>query len=416
MATEIVMPKLGLTMTEGRVSRWLKNEGEVIKKGEPVVEVTTEKATTEVESPGEGILGKILVEEGTEVEVGTVIGVIVKQGEEIPTEFQSVDAPAEVVSQPSTSAESSGEPDQLDDGERDPRKEQAPPINLGQKVRATPKAKKMAKNHGLDLTGITGSGPQGRIVSRDVEKYLEQADKKQLVEIDRAEQAPEGEELKGLRKVIADRMSSSAREKPHVTLNMEADPGKLLALHGRIKKEHSEEIKISFNDLLVKAVGISLRNFPELNGYIIDSRVVKRDQVNMGIAVAAQEGLVVPVIKDVNSKSLKEVSSESRELIERARNNSLKPEDVEDGTFTVTNLGMFNVLNFTPIINPPEIAILGIGKIKETPVVKNGRVVPGKVMHLSLSFDHRAVDGAEAAQFLNILTEIIQEPEKIWVL
>lgn len=421
MATEVVMPKLGLTMTEGTINRWLKQEGEQVEKDEPLLEVSTEKVVTEVEASASGILGKIIVPEGGTVEVATPIAFITAPGEEIPkTAVPAYAASSCAERRPNQASEEAPEPlVQL-------------PLAKS-RVKASPKAKKMAGERGIDLSLLKGSGPGGRIIAKDIGQYIppsapapEPAPAPAPVPELVSAPSPWGDEvieIKGIRKVIAERMTQSFTEKPHVTLNVRVDVSELQKLRRKINTHlqgdgasGAEISKISFNDLLLKLTALSLTRHRNMNAIIEGNRIVRRGEINIGLAVALDEGLIVPVVRSADRRSLKEIAVETKDLVKRARENLLTQDEFQGGTFTLSNLGMFGVENFTPIVNPPEVAILGVGQINRVPLVEENEIIIKPVIYLSLSFDHRATDGAQAAIFLKTLKDLIEEPQLIWLL
>jgi len=348
-------------MSEGTVVQWFKREGEKVEKGEPVVEVLSDKVTYEVEAPASGIIRKIMAEEGVDVPVAETLAVITAPDEELP----EVEAIAE-----------------------------APVERVEKRVLASPAAKRVAKEHGVDLAQVKGTGPEGRIVEEDVKRFIEEAKVARKIR----QVIP----LSGIRKTAAERVSLSAKTAPHSTITMGVDVTNA--------KKLREKFQVSYTDVLVKAVAEALTEHSVMNSTLEKDQIKIFEDVNVGVAVATEAGLVVPVIHNADKKSLKEVSSALKELVERAREGKLTREELSGGTFTITNLGMFGVDTFTPIINPPETAILGVGRIVEKPVVVDKKIVVKPVMQLSLSFDHRVVDGAPAAQFLQKVKEIIESP------
>ncbi|HHV08508.1 MAG TPA: 2-oxo acid dehydrogenase subunit E2 [Firmicutes bacterium] len=440
MAQEVLMPKLGLTMTEGTICAWLKPDGSYVNKGDPIFEVETDKITNKVEAMDEGIL-KIVLPEGSTAKVTQVVGYLLAEGEEIPAEAADVAAPATATAAPQEEVKAAAVP-------AEPKKE---PV----RVRATPAAKRRARESGIDLTQVTGTGPGGRIVEADVESYLEQ--QKELpatlpsegeisapvkatptavklardLGIDLAELsqerrltkrdvlaaallAEEGEEervpLAGMRKVIAQHMLESWTVAPHVTINMEVEMDRARAIRKELNADCTQEDRISYNDLIIKAAAQALTEYPALNGTIDAEEIIYHNYVHMGVAVALEDGLIVPVVRHADKKSLREVAREVKDLAQRARAERLSLDEVTGSTFTVTNLGMFGVDDFTPIINQPESAILGVGTIKERPVVVDGSIDIRLTMTLSLSFDHRLVDGSVAAEFLGRVRELLEKP------
>ncbi len=350
MVTQILMPRLSLTMKTGVVSTWLKQEGDPVAKGEPLVEVDTEKVLYEVEAPIDGVL-HIVAAEGEEVAVAGVLGLIAGTDEEPPTTAEPVvpEAPA-------------------------------PPR---EPVVASPAAKRLAREHGIDLTTFPAT-TSGRITAEDVERYLAQAPAGPKVR----EVLP----LTGIQQVAADRVAASYREAPHCTLTMGVNM--MHAIH------QSKASNVSYTAFLIKQVAIALTEHPLLNATFHENQITVYADVNLGVAVATDRGLVVPVVHHADALPLQEVASTLRDLVQRARDGKLVKHEMSGGTFTITNLGMFGVDAFTPIINPPEAAILGVGRIVETPIVVEGAITIAPMAQLSLSFDHRIVDGAPAASFL----------------
>ncbi|MEM3623468.1 MAG: dihydrolipoamide acetyltransferase family protein [Candidatus Bathyarchaeia archaeon] len=360
MVTKVVMPKLSLTMKEGTVGKWYKREGESVEKGEPIVEVLSEKATYDLEAPASGILRKIFVEEGVDAEVNAVLAVITAPDEPF-SETEILQPPAE-------------------------EKEKH--------VLASPAAKRLAKEYGIDLALVKGTGPEGRIVEEDVKQYIEGTSlaKPRVKEI-----IP----LTGFRKTSAERVSTSFKTAPHSTIVMEVDASQA--------KEAYEKFHVSYTAIIVAAVAKALREHPIINSTLEGDRIKIFEDINLGVAVATEQGLVVPVIHNADGKSLKEIDAAINDLTEKARHGKLAKEDVSGGTFTITNLGMYGVEFFTPIINPPEAAILGVGRIKEKLVAVDEKICAKPYIMLSLSYDHRIVDGAPAAEFLGKVKEKIEK-------
>ncbi len=369
MVNKIVMPRLSLTMKTGTVAQWFKKEGEAVQKGEPIVEVLSEKVTYDIEAPESGRLRKILAPNGTDVPVDQPIGIITKEGEQVSD--AEINALAE------------------DKKTEEPVAASAPveitAARTEERVVASPAAKRLAREHGiLDLAQITGSGPEGRIVEEDVQRFIESAKTQPRVK--------ESVTLIGIRKTSAERLTLSAQMAPQAAVTMEIDMTNAQRIH--------RETQTSYTEITVKAVAKALREHPFMNATLDKAQIKVFKDVNIGVAVATDKGLVVPVLHEADKKSLAQVSSVLKELVEKARGGRLTKEDVTGGTFTVTSLGMFGVDVFFPIINPPEAAILGVGRTTEKPMVENGNVVIKPVMQLSLVFDHRIVDGAPAAEFL----------------
>jgi len=394
MATEVVMPKLGLTMEKGTIGAWLVEEGKEVGKGQPLLEVITDKVTMEVEAQASGVLRKILVPAGEEVPVSVPIGIIGSAEEDISAWTAKRSAPS-VAGSPLSVGESkaveAGIPSSAS-GER-------------QRHRASPKARKMAAEVRVDLGQVEGSGPGGRIVSADVEAFLVRrpqaglpptAEGGALVELTRPQQ------------VAAERLTASYQQVPHIHLHMRVSAVWLQQFRAGYQLEGK---KITYNDLLVKATARSLGEFPRLNSVFEDGKVRQLEQVNIGIATDTPQGLLVPVVHQVPEKSIEEIAAESARLIDGARQGSLRPDDMDGGTFTVTNLGMFGISQFTAIINPPQVAILAVGAIeKQVVALENDALAVRPQLILGLAADHRAVDGALAARFLQRLKEIVETP------
>ena len=366
MVTKVVMPKLSLTMKEGTVGKWYKKEGETVEKGEPIVEIISEKATYDLESPASGVLRKILVEEGVDAPLNAVLAIITAPDETLTEEQLAAETPQLV----------------------EPLEEK--------RVLASPAAKRLAKEHGIDLSLVKGSGPEGRISEEDVRKFIEE--KRGLL--------PKIKEiipLSGLKKTAAERVSTSFRTAPHSTVMMEVDVSKAKELH--------EKLEVSYTTILVGAAAKALKQHTIINSTLEDDRIKVFEDINIGVAVATENGLIVPVIHNADKKSLKEIHSILNELTEKARQGKLSKEELTGGTFTITNLGMYGVEFFTPIINPPEAAILGVGRITQKPVIVDGKIETKPFMILSLSYDHRIIDGAPAAQFLSKIKNFLENPE-----
>jgi pyruvate dehydrogenase E2 component (dihydrolipoamide acetyltransferase) len=367
-------------MKEGTVVQWFKKEGDPVKKGEPLVEVLSEKVTYDVEAPASGVLRKIVAAEGVDVPVAGTLGIITEPDEALP-EIEEVAAVAPPEKRP----------------EKIEEKVSVPEEEITKKVRervvASPAAKRLAREHGVDLTKVKGTGPEGRIVEADVQRYLEE----RMVLTPRVREVIP---LAGIRKTTAERVSLSARTAPHSTITMEVDMSNAAKLR--------EETGVSYTDILVKAVARALEEHLSLNSTLEGEQIKIYEDINIGVAVATEKGLVVPVIRNANKKSLTQIASILKELVEKAREGKLEKKDVTGGTFTITNLGMYGVEVFIPIINPPEAAILGVGKVVEKPVIENKGIKIKPAMHLSLSFDHRIIDGAPAARFLQRVKQILE--------
>ena len=398
MAKLVVMPKLGLTMTEGEVTQWYKDEGDPVTAGDALFEVATDKITNDVEATENGILRKILVPEYESTACLEPVGIIASADEDISSFINQSDQ---------ETSEGKEEPKPIEDVVAAEKIESS--VKKGRMI-ISPIAKKLASEKNVDLTLIKGTGPNGRIVLEDVENYVQNAASPKVENAALA--ANPGETripMSQMRKVISTRMSESWKTSPAVTFDIKVDVTRLKEMRESLKEIHN----ITFTDLLIKIVAATLLEFPYLNSTIDQNEIVTRDYVNMGIAVALDEGLIVPVVKYANTKGLKQISDEVKQLAEKARNNELTPDEMTGGTFTITNLGMYGIEAFSPIINQPEVAILGVNAITETPMVENGEVVIKPLMNVSLTADHRVVDGSVAAQFLAKLKRYIEKPEML---
>ena len=404
MATRIDMPQLGLTMEKGTILQWLKAEGEKVDKGQPVVLIQTEKVEYEVEAPATGTLLKTVAAEGAELAVGGLMGILGQPGEDVSALLSGAPAPVAAVAPavapvaaPVAAAPPAAGP------------ERAP----GERVKISPVAKKLAQEHGIDVNTLTPTGPEGRIVREDVERAIA-ARKAAPAAAPRA--VPESIPLSGIRKVIFDRMGQSWREVARVTMFADTDVTEMVRLRQAKAAEWERRFgaKPSYSDLIHLAVAKALREEPRINCRLDGQAVRIRKEVNLAFAVDLGEGLVAAVIRDADRKSLSELAKAARDLADRARAGRLSPDDMADGTFTVTNLGGLGVEGFTPIVNQPQAGILGIGKIMEKAVVLNGGIHIRSMMTLSLVFDHRLIDGAPAAKFLAKVKELLEAPAWIW--
>lgn len=408
---DVLMPRLSDTMEEGVLSQWVKHEGDQVRKGDVLAVIETDKAAMEMEAYDEGVLARILVEEGASVPIGTPIAVIGDAGT----------APAGAAAQSPLPAP--------DHPERPPLPPLASPLPepapSGGQVPASPLARKLARERGVDVSTISGSGPGGRVVRADIEEAARLRDTAQLrpqtaaappVPVPAATvplaPAADAEEipLSTVRRLTAQRLAASAREAPHFYLTVVADAGKLLAFRAQANQRRGADVKITVTDLLVKACATALAAHPEINVSWDDTRILRHRRVSIGIAVAIDDGLIVPVIRDADRKTLIETAREARDLTTRARARKLTPDEMAGGTFTISNLGMYGIRQFTAVINPPQAAILAVGEAVRQPVVHGDQVTIGTTMALTLSIDHRAVDGATAARFLTRLRELIEEP------
>jgi len=422
MPIPILMPALSPTMTEGNLARWLKSEGDSISPGDVIAEIETDKATMEVESVDEGTLGKILVAEGTEeVAVNTPIAVILEEGEDASAldGFNAGSAPAAPAkaeetpkAEPAPAASAPAKPSPA------PAHAAAPAGRDGSRVIASPLARRLAAQQGIDLTTVTGSGPRGRIVKADIESYAG-APKAPAAAGRSAPSAPvmEGEaeyeivKPSNMRKVIAERMTASKQQVPHFYLTMDCEIDTLLNARKDLNASAKEgAFKISVNDFIIKACAAALMQVPRANAAWSDEGIRLYKNADISVAVAIDEGLVTPIVRRAEFKGLKQISEEMADLAARAREGKLMPEEFQGGTFTISNLGMYGVKNFDAVINQPQGAILAVGAGEQRPVVKNGELAVATVMSLTLSVDHRALDGAIGAEFLGVLKGLIENP------
>ncbi|MFO7623332.1 MAG: dihydrolipoamide acetyltransferase family protein [Anaerolineales bacterium] len=441
MAEKITMPKLGFDMAEGTLVRWVIQEGGEVNKGAILAEIETDKATVEVESTHSGVLHKHLVNEGDIVPVGDPIAIVGEAGEEIPDELLAEEAEAEQEAQPSEEQvepveEKVTPPAGEAEPERDQPAEEAVEGQLPGGLRASPVARRMAEEHDLDLSKIEGSGPSGRIVKKDVEAWLAKpakpeapAGEEPVAEAKPAEAkapalmpalAPVGppppdEEvpLTRLRSIIARRMTEARQRVPHFYVTHEYDMAPLLELRAQVNQLLPKEEKISVNDFIVKATALALRQFPNLNASFAEDKIVRHGQVNVGVAVAVPDGLLTVVCQDTDRKPVRQIAVEVASMVNRAREGRVKNDDIQGSTFSVSNMGMFDVDHFIAIINPPEAAILAVGSAKEVPVVVNGELTVGTRMKATLSVDHRVSDGVEAARFMQALADYLEEPMRL---
>ena len=428
----VEMPKMGDTMEEGKILRWIKQEGDQVAKGESLAEVETDKVNIEIESFASGVLRKILVPEGESAPIGAGIALIGAPDEPLPASLSgngSVNASAaKEMEKETTPGVGSGKI--LSEAKADYQEKQAnvqSPIDSGSQGRIfiSPIARRIADEHHLDYSQVEGTGPNGRIIKLDIEAALAQKQEAVAPSIPaqlpvlEAEPAPiettETTEipLTAMRRTIAKRLSQSMQTAPHYYVTSVIDTGKLADLRRQINayaQNEPEPVKVSFNDLIVKAVAIALVHLPQVNVSFAEDRLILKKQVHIGMAVALEQGLIVPVIRNVDQLSVLAIARESQRLAGLARTGKLRPEDFSGGTFTVSNLGMFDVDSFTAVINPPESAILAIGSITPTPVVVEGQVVVRDRMKVTLSSDHRAIDGATAARFLQEVKRLLEEP------
>ena len=420
MAEIIRMPKMSDTMEEGVIASWLKKVGDEIKSGDILAEVETDKATMELESYDDGVLLHIGVKDGDSVPVDGVIAIIGEKGEDVDEILKDIEN--------DTSSGDNSEEVNVTPIEKEievkvetpaPAPEEKNISSNDERIKASPLAKKLADEKGIDLSNISGSGDGGRIIRKDIEEYkgipAKTAEVQKEIKLPQIHSEESFEEIPvtQMRKTISKRLAESKFSAPHFYLTMEIDMDN--CIEGRKKINESSEVKISFNDIILKACAVALRKHPMVNSSYLTDKIRINHHVHIGVAVAVDEGLLVPVIRFADNKSLSHISAEVKSLAKRAKDKQLQPSDWEGNTFTISNLGMFGISEFTAIINPNDSCILAVGGIKSTPVVKNGEIVPGNIMKLTLSCDHRLVDGATGAAFLQTLKELIEDPIKILV-
>lgn len=416
MAEVIYMPKLSDTMTEGVVAAWLKKVGDPVKSGELIAEIETDKATMEFESFFDGVLLHIGVEAGKGAPVNSLLAIIGQAGEDISGLLSS--APAveeksapEPATAPTPVPAPSPAPAPVPLATPAPVVQKVAAVTNNDRVYASPLAKKLADEKGIDLQYVAGSGENGRIVKRDVEHYHPHPNGTVVAAGSRSGLTTEtftDEPVTQMRKTIARRLAESKFTAPHFYLTLDIDMDNAIAFRKSVN--NVEGYKISFNDIVVKAVALSLRKHPAVNSAWMGDFIRRNQHVHIGVAVAVDEGLLVPVVRFADTKSFMEISGEVKNFAEKAKTKKLQPSDWEGNTFTISNLGMFGIESFTAIVNPPDSCILAVGGIKEVPVVKNGAIVPGNVMKVTLSCDHRVVDGASGAAFLQSFKECMENP------
>jgi len=403
MAEVIRMPKMSDTMTEGVIHTWLKQVGDDIKPGDILAEVETDKATMELENYVKGTLLHIGIPAGGTVPVDAVIAIVGKKGEDITALLN--DAPA-----PTSSVEKKEAAPEVIATAPTPAPVAEASTSNDSRVKASPLAKKIAEDKGINLAAIKGSGDNGRIVKRDVEQAKGGNTPKSFPAVVGKESFEEVQ-VSQMRKAIARRLSESKNTAPHFYLTMSIRMDK--AIDARKAMNEMSQVKISMNDIIVKAVAASLRRNPAVNASWLGDKIRYNHHIHVGVAVAIEDGLIVPVVKFADSKSIEHISSEVKELADKAKNKKLQPSEFEGNTFTISNLGMFGIDEFTAIINPPDACILAVGASKETAVIENGQVKAGNVMKVTLSCDHRVVDGAVGSAFLNTLKDFLENPVKL---
>lgn len=440
MAELVTMPKLGFDMAEGTLVRWVKAEGEAVNKGDVIAEIETDKATVEVESTHGGVMFRHVVEEETTLPVNAPIAVIADEGEEPaedeieslvsaaggkPKKKKAESAKEEKESKEEPEAQAKKEPKPAEPGE----KEEESDVTPAGGVRSSPLARRIAEDKDINLKKVEGSGPRGRIVKQDIEEYLEtmreEGREEEAEAVGKALQpvagfapgeVPEDEvlEMSRLRQAIGRRMQDSNQNFPHFYLTRSYRTGALMSLRKELNQLLPDSDKISVNDFIIKAVALALRQYPNLNASIEDDKHIRRHgHVNIGVAVAVEGGLMTVVVSDADQKPLRLIAREVREMAGRARDGKVKNEDIQGSTFSISNLGMFEIDDFAAIINPPEAAILAVGVVQKVPVVEGGELKIGSRMKATISADHRVTDGAEAAEFMQVLANYLEEPMRL---
>ena len=428
MAKIVDMPKLSPTMEEGQIGTWHKKEGDSIAVDELLAEVETDKATMEFRSFDKGTLLKILVPDGSVVKLGQPVAIVGNAGEDISALLAQAGGGGAKAAAPKPAETKPGEaePAEAKPAEAKPAAERkeaagqaapAPEPQSDGRVKASPYVRKVARERGLSLDGVAGSGPHGRIIARDLDNVTAAAQSRPTKAVSRE---PEVKPLSMMRKTIARRLTESKTTVPHFYLTIDVDAQPLFDLRERINADlqagDKDAPKLSFNDLLIKAVAIGLRRVPTCNAQFTPDAILLHKRVDISVAVAVEDGLVTPVVRDADQKSVVEIAAEGRDLAARAKEKKLKPEEMMNGTFSISNLGMFGIDDFSAVINPPEGAILAIGQVRREPVVRGEEVVPGRRLSMTMSCDHRVIDGAIGATFLKALRGLVEHPGQILVL
>jgi pyruvate dehydrogenase E2 component (dihydrolipoamide acetyltransferase) len=436
MATKVIMPKLSPTMEEGQLSRWLKKEGDKVSMGEPLAEIDTDKATMEMQALGNGVLRKILINEGESAPLGQLIAVIGEPDEDISSLISEAATPqptktpaaattesTEPEAPPASVPEVDGKADATISGNGGPAPKRVEVASTGRLI-VSPLAARMAAEAGLDLRSVSGSGPGGRIIKRDVESLIGEgksgaaaspgtAPRLRAVDAAPVQQLPAStyhdEPISQMRHTIAKRLVTSLGPIPHFFLTSEIEMDRVAEMRSAIK-ELEPDLKISVNDIIIKVAAAALMQHPQVNASFQEKVVRYYDHADIGVAVAIEDGLITPIVRSADQKSLSEIAREVRDLAERARNRKLRPEEFMGATFSISNLGMFGIDEFTAVINPPEGAILAVGAMSPKPVVRNNEVVVRQMMRVTLSCDHRVIDGATGAKFLQTFKKILENP------
>ncbi|MEX1254105.1 MAG: dihydrolipoamide acetyltransferase family protein [Dehalococcoidia bacterium] len=418
MISEVVMPQMGADMEEGTIVRWLKREGDAVERGEIIAEIETDKANVEIEAFESGVFRKVLANEGDTIAVGAAIAVIASPDEDI-SKYEGAAVATKTVEPKATAAATTDAPR----ASEAPAAAEAPavaeetatapsPARTNGRVRASPVARKLAEEQGVDLSRVRGTGPDGRIVRRDVEAVVTQGSVTQTATAPAPSPgAPvETVAMSKIRQTIARRMSQSKREAPHYYITMDIDMTQAELLRRDLNDELGDAAHVTVNDVLVKATALALARHPMFNTWIVDDQVQRHTEINVCIGIALEDGLIAPAVLDCGNKRLAQIAQESRSLVERAKSGALKAEEYTGGTFTISNLGAYGVETLVAIIQPPQTAILGVGVIQPTPVARKGQVAVAQMMKVALSADHRVTDGAEGAEFLSEVRRLLEHP------
>ncbi len=419
MATKVIMPKLSPTMEEGQISRWLKKEGDKVSMGEPLAEIDTDKATMEMQALGNGVLRKILINEGQSAPLGQLIAVIGEPNEDIASLVSEAPAaaPAPKQEQPKQEPPKQEQKQEEKPAERPAPQQNGQPKTDSARMIVSPLAARMAAEAGIDLRSLQGSGPGGRIIKRDIEAAISQPKPEPgFPRVVPAGQVPQigasayrDEAASEIRKTIARRLVTSLGPVPHFFLTTEIEMDRAAEMRRGINAL-DPDLKISINDVIIKVVAAALIQHPEVNASFQEKFVRYYERADVGVAVAIEDGLITPVVRAADQKSLSQIAAEVRELAERARSRRLKPEEYTGATFSISNLGMFGIDEFTAVINPPEGAILAVGAMSPKPVVRDNEIVIRQMMRVTMSCDHRVIDGATGAKFLQTFKKILENP------
>ena len=424
MPIEILMPALSPTMTEGKLAKWLVKEGDQVNSGDIIAEIETDKATMELEAVDEGVIGEILILEGTEsVEVNKPIGVLFEEGEDKPKAKNKSKEQKKTWASKKSKINSSAKDKKLNEKKikkekniPSPQLDLSSPLPQSKRIFISPLARRIAEASNIDISSIIGTGPGGRIVKNDVEGFLNSGSKSTIpkssssIESHAKERSFEVIKNSSIRKIIAKRLTEAKIEIPHFYLTIECNIDKLLNIRKELNDNPSSDFKLSVNDFIIKASALALKKVPSVNASWAGEAIHKNNQVDISIAVATDNGLITPIIKDADQKGLSEISQEMKVLAERARDNKLKPEEFQGGGFSISNLGMYGIKEFTAIINPPQSSILAVGAGIKKPAVINGELGIATIMNCTLSCDHRVIDGAVGAEFLSNFKPLIEEP------